>query len=168
MKDCLDQAGPHELISIKTKKHKSLGVLSLVFIKLFFEKSKTLTIEEVVQFFAETESEESDMYFKSQTRRLYDIANVLKSLGVIEKVKYFQPKAEKNQKERKNAFKWVGAKGFNLLQDDIGSLQISDAPKISDAGSHSNESSEIYVEKKSDSSPKSEGPPAATSNSQLL
>jgi hypothetical protein len=32
---------------MKTKKHKSLGVLCLVFIKLFFEKSNTLTIEEI-------------------------------------------------------------------------------------------------------------------------
>jgi transcription factor E2F7/8 len=123
MKECLEEEGQSELISIKTKKHKSLGVLSLVFMKLFFEKAKTLTIEEVVQFFAQVEKQDSDIYFKSQTRRLYDIANVLKSLGVIEKVKYFQPKAEKNQKERKNAFKWIGAKGFNLnpSPDDVNS-----------------------------------------------
>ncbi len=42
-----DQKFEGSLISIKTKKHKSLGVLCLVFIKLFFEKSKTLTIEEI-------------------------------------------------------------------------------------------------------------------------
>lgn len=41
------------LISIKTKKHKSLGVLNLVFIKLFFEKSKTLSIEDVAKIFAD-------------------------------------------------------------------------------------------------------------------
>jgi hypothetical protein len=78
-------------------------------------------LEEVVKFFAD---EESDAVFKSQTRRLYDIANVLKSLGVVEKVKFFQPKAEKNQKERKNAFKWIGAKGFNLYStsDDVNSV----------------------------------------------
>ena len=63
MKECLDE---HGLISIKTKKHKSLGVLSLVFIKLFFEKTKTLTIEEVVAFFAEAgKGQESEVYFKS-------------------------------------------------------------------------------------------------------
>lgn len=123
MKECVEAQGPSELISIKTKKHKSLGVLSLVFIKLFFEKSKTLTIEEAVQFFNENEGDiqEGDLLFKSQTRRLYDIANVLKSLGIIQKVKYFQPKQEKNQKERKNAFKWIGAIGFNLDQDDTNS-----------------------------------------------
>lgn len=36
------------LISIKTKKHKSLGVLTLVLIKLFLEKSKVLSIDEVI------------------------------------------------------------------------------------------------------------------------
>lgn len=45
MKGCLEE---QDLVSIKTKKHKSLGVLSVAFIKLFFEKAKTLTIEEVV------------------------------------------------------------------------------------------------------------------------
>ena len=39
------------LISIKTKKHKSLGVLTLVLIKLFFEKQKILQIDEVVHSF---------------------------------------------------------------------------------------------------------------------
>ena len=94
--------------------------------KLFFEKSKTLTIEEVVQFLADSEKEssngqlskEDDLFFKSQTRRLYDIANVLKSLGIIEKIKYFQAKAEKNQKEKKNAFKWIGSQGFEIDQED--------------------------------------------------
>ena len=39
------------LISIKTKKHKSLGVLTLVLIKLFLEKQKILQIDEVVHSF---------------------------------------------------------------------------------------------------------------------
>lgn len=56
IKDCCDNS-EDGLISIKTKKHKSLGVLCLVFIKLFFEKARTLTIEEVVQFLADCEKE---------------------------------------------------------------------------------------------------------------
>jgi hypothetical protein len=39
------------LISIKTKKHKSLGVLTLVLIKLFLEKQKILQIDDVVHSF---------------------------------------------------------------------------------------------------------------------
>ena len=36
---------------MKTKRHKSLAVLSLVFIKLFFERDFILTIEEVIEHF---------------------------------------------------------------------------------------------------------------------
>ena len=43
-------------------------------------------------------------------------------MGIIEKVKYFQAKAEKNQKEKKNAFKWIGSKGFELDQDEAQSM----------------------------------------------
>lgn len=49
------------------------------------------------------EGEES--LFKSKSRRLYDVANVLRSLGVIKK-----QKDDKN----KNVFMWVGSKGFSL------------------------------------------------------
>jgi len=48
------------LISIKTKKHKSLGVLSLVFMRLFFEKSFILTIEEVVEHFSDLENNDEE------------------------------------------------------------------------------------------------------------
>jgi hypothetical protein len=34
------------LISIKTKKHKSLGVLTLIFIKLFLQKGPLLSLDE--------------------------------------------------------------------------------------------------------------------------
>jgi hypothetical protein len=34
------------LISIKTKKHKSLGVLTLIFIKLFLQRGPLLSLEE--------------------------------------------------------------------------------------------------------------------------
>ena len=41
----------NNLISIKTKKHKSLGVLTLYFIRIFLEKQKILLIDEVIQSF---------------------------------------------------------------------------------------------------------------------
>lgn len=128
------QALQESLISIKTKKHKSLGVLCIVFMRLFFERSFVLTIEEVVSHFSDLENNEEekkqfvshetdeqatkdvDLSFKSHTRRLYDIANVLVSLGIIEKVKYKQKKLVKNQKEKKNAYKWIGSQGFTLMQ----------------------------------------------------
>lgn len=74
------------VISEKTKKHKCLSVMSLAFIKLFFARDFVLTIEEVIEEFRHLDDE-----FKSQSRRLYDVANVLMSLGVIERVKYKNP-----------------------------------------------------------------------------
>ena len=35
----------HNIISIKTKKHKSLGVLTLLFVKLFLIKGPELSLE---------------------------------------------------------------------------------------------------------------------------
>lgn len=52
------QALQDSLISIKTKKHKSLGVLCIVFMRLFFERSFILTIEEVVKHFADLDNNE--------------------------------------------------------------------------------------------------------------
>jgi transcription factor E2F7/8 len=89
------------LISIKTKKHKSLGVLTLIFIKLFLSKGPLLSLEDAADCIFEGE----ESLFKSKSRRLYDVANVLRSLGVIKK-----QKDEKN----KNVFMWIGSKGFSL------------------------------------------------------
>lgn len=89
------------------------------------------------------------MFFKSQTRRLYDIANVLKSLGIIEKVKYFQAKAEKNQKEKKNAFKWIGSEGFQIDQEDEPiNLQksIQEIPKTTEQNIDNLERDDINVQ----------------------
>lgn len=40
-----------------------------------------------------------------QSRRLYDIANVLKSLGLIEKIK---------NSDNKNVYRWIGSEGFTI------------------------------------------------------
>ena len=122
--------------------------------RLFFEKSFILTIEEVVEHFSDLDNNDDekinfadnskaskdkvssiDLSFKSHTRRLYDIANVLISLGIIEKVKYRQKKIIKNQKEKKNAYRWIGSKGFNLIdnKDSQRALCISQQ-HLSDCG----------------------------------
>lgn len=99
------------LISSKTKKHKSLGVLSVVFLQLFIARKQIgqtfLTIDEIADFF----TEEVDHSFKSQTRRLYDVANVLASLGVVRKVRAHQ--------DRKKGFEWIGAQGFSIEDPPI-------------------------------------------------
>jgi len=51
------------------------------------------------------ENEDGSTLFKSKSRRLYDIANVLKSLGIIRKMK---------DDQNKNIFLWVGSSGFTI------------------------------------------------------
>lgn len=43
-----DQMNPN-LISIKTKKHKSLGVLNLIFIQLFIQKGPLLSLDDAAE-----------------------------------------------------------------------------------------------------------------------
>lgn len=61
---------------------------------------------------------------KSQSRRLYDVANVLIALGIIEKIKYKSKVQEKNHKERRNAYKWIGSSGYKI-KDQSESAQRS-------------------------------------------
>jgi hypothetical protein len=51
------------LISIKTKRHKSLGVLTLIFIKLFLQKGPILSLEDAADLMIE---DEGNSLFKSK------------------------------------------------------------------------------------------------------
>jgi hypothetical protein len=51
------------LISIKTKRHKSLGVLTLIFIKLFLQKGPLLSLEDAADCIFE---DEANSLFKSK------------------------------------------------------------------------------------------------------
>jgi hypothetical protein len=73
--------------------------------------SKILTTDQINDFFS------GDQSFKSQTRRLYDVANVLKSLGIIQKIKV------NDDSKLKNAFQWIGSKGFNLVEQNNPTVQ---------------------------------------------
>lgn len=48
---------------------------------------------------------------KTKIRRLYDIANVLQSIGLIEKTNHTHNK--------KPAFKWVGIHGVNSFMEEL-------------------------------------------------
>ncbi|TNV84410.1 hypothetical protein FGO68_gene14283 [Halteria grandinella] len=103
-----EQMNPN-LISIKTKKHKSLGVLNLIFIKLFIQKGPLLSLDDAAEYIFD-EDDDGQEKFKSKSRRLYDIANVLKSLGIIQK--------QKNSLN-KNVFVWIGSKGFSIEKNGV-------------------------------------------------
>ena len=53
------------LISIKTKKHKSLGLLTLLFMQLFFKKNRILSLEEASESIFDKDLEGQTM-FKSK------------------------------------------------------------------------------------------------------
>ncbi|XP_026183266.1 transcription factor E2F7 [Mastacembelus armatus] len=88
------------------RKDKSLRIMSQKFVMLFLvSKTQTVTLDAAAKVLIE-ESQDSSSHskYKTKVRRLYDIANVLTSLGLIKKV---------HVQGRKPAFKWLGPVEFN-------------------------------------------------------
>jgi len=86
------------------KKEKSLGILCQQFIHLFVTWKTTLSLEEAAKMISiseRPEKQESNQKLKTKIRRLYDIANVLQSIGLIEKCHI-------SMTSKKPAFKWTG------------------------------------------------------------
>ncbi|KAL4462526.1 hypothetical protein ABPG74_000356 [Tetrahymena malaccensis] len=104
------------------KKEKSLEILSIGFLKLFLNFKQTLSLEEAARKLSPNNSENQKI--KTKIRRLYDIANVFKSLGLIKKVQLNETK--------KPAFQWIGITGlqdfYNSSKDKegLGSYQDLD------------------------------------------
>ncbi|KPJ13717.1 Transcription factor E2F7 [Papilio machaon] len=103
-------------------KHKTLGILAKRFLMLFLvEPPNTLiNLEMAVKVLIDTSNknksdlspEQLDRQHKSKVRRLYDIANVFISIGLIEKV-------SGNLILKKPVFKYVGRYKVNRLDDTI-------------------------------------------------
>lgn len=91
----------------KYKKEKSLGILCQQFIHLFVTWKSIITLDESAKKISLCESEKAEdqkeQKLKTKIRRLYDIANVLQSIGLIEKCHAVNSK--------KPAFKWIGLHG---------------------------------------------------------
>jgi len=88
--------------SQKNRKEKSLGKLCQSFIILFLSWKKTISLEQAAKKLTET-SPQDENKIKTKIRRLYDIANVLNALGLIQKTLL---------ENRKPAFRWIGLGGF--------------------------------------------------------
>uniref|UniRef100_A0A3P8U2P9 Transcription factor E2F7 n=1 Tax=Amphiprion percula TaxID=161767 RepID=A0A3P8U2P9_AMPPE len=91
------------------RKDKSLRIMSQKFVMLFLvSKTQTVTLDAAAKILIE-ESQDSSSHskYKTKVRRLYDIANVLTSLGLIKKVHV------REERGRKPAFKWLGPVKFN-------------------------------------------------------
>lgn len=95
----------HHSIATGGRKEKSLGVMSQKFLMLFLVSApKILNLDLAAKVLignASCDKKES-IKFKTKIRRLYDIANILSSLGLIQKIYVTE------LKERKPAFKYVG------------------------------------------------------------
>nr|XP_015811112.2 transcription factor E2F7 isoform X2 [Nothobranchius furzeri] len=86
------------------RKDKSLRIMSQKFVMLFLvSKTQTVTLDAAANvLIKESQDSSSHSKYKTKVRRLYDIANVLTSLGLIRK-----------EKGRKPAFKWLGPVEFS-------------------------------------------------------
>ena len=86
----------------KKVKVKSLGHFCQQFIRLFVTWKDVLSLEEAAKQISVGEVYDEKL-LKTKIRRLYDIANVLQSIGLIHKTQM--------SNSRKPAFKWVGLSG---------------------------------------------------------
>ncbi|NXH21945.1 E2F7 factor, partial [Bucco capensis] len=100
--------------SVNSRKDKSLRIMSQKFVMLFLvSKTKIVTLDVAAKILIEETQDTVDhSKFKTKVRRLYDIANVLTSLGLIKKVHVTEDRG------RKPAFKWIGPVEFPGKTDE--------------------------------------------------
>uniref|UniRef100_V5I331 Putative transcription factor e2f8 n=1 Tax=Ixodes ricinus TaxID=34613 RepID=V5I331_IXORI len=97
------------------RREKSMGIMSQRFLMLFLTsppKTVSLDLAAKVLIGDPTVDKTQSLLYKTKIRRLYDIANILSSLGLIHKVTVTEARG------RKSAFKYIGP--------DIGSLSSID------------------------------------------
>ncbi|XP_064306035.1 transcription factor E2F7 [Phalacrocorax carbo] len=101
--------------SANSRKDKSLRIMSQKFVMLFLvSKTKIVTLDIAAKILIEETQDTVDhSKFKTKVRRLYDIANVLTSLGLIKKVHVTE------ERGRKPAFKWIGPVEFPGKTDEL-------------------------------------------------
>ncbi|XP_078098930.1 transcription factor E2F7 [Sander vitreus] len=103
------------------RKDKSLRIMSQKFVMLFLvSKTQTVTLDAAAKILIE-ESQDSSSHskYKTKVRRLYDIANVLTSLGLIKKVHV------REERGRKPAFKWHGPVEFKSSGNAAGGNTVN-------------------------------------------
>ncbi|XP_005147964.3 transcription factor E2F7 [Melopsittacus undulatus] len=105
--------------SANSRKDKSLRIMSQKFVMLFLvSKTKIVTLDIAAKILIEETQDTVDhSKFKTKVRRLYDIANVLTSLGLIKKVHVTE------ERGRKPAFKWIGPVEFPGKTTNLGELR---------------------------------------------
>ncbi|CAD5186812.1 unnamed protein product [Musa acuminata subsp. malaccensis] len=90
------------------RREKSLGTLTENFIKLFLTTDRdTISLDDAARLLLGAIHDAS--YMRTKIRRLYDIANVLSSINLIEKTQV---------EARKPAFRWLGLKEGKMKADN--------------------------------------------------
>ena len=110
----------------QVKREKSLKLLSIGFLGLFLRWKNTMTLEEAAKNLSNEGVNPEDHKIKTKIRRLYDIANVFKSLGLIKKTLLLN---------KKPAFHWLGIPGldeFVSLNKDSSKIPIEFISKSMD------------------------------------
>nr|XP_015208235.1 PREDICTED: transcription factor E2F7 isoform X1 [Lepisosteus oculatus] len=109
--------------SASRRKDKSLRIMSQKFVMLFLvSRTRIVTLDVAAKILIE-ESQDAANHskYKTKVRRLYDIANVLTSLGLIKKVHV------KEERGRKPAFKWIGPTEFRTSSGDAEVVAVAEA-----------------------------------------
>ncbi|XP_010272101.1 PREDICTED: E2F transcription factor-like E2FE isoform X2 [Nelumbo nucifera] len=103
-----DKSSPNSVLKPSTsskadnRREKSLGLLTQNFVKLFLcSNADLISLDEAARILLGDAQNSSQM--RTKVRRLYDIANVLSSMNLIEKTHHSE--------SRKPAFRWLGMKG---------------------------------------------------------
>ncbi|XP_015228908.1 PREDICTED: transcription factor E2F8 isoform X1 [Cyprinodon variegatus] len=100
--------------SVNSRKDKSLRVMSQKFVMLFLVSNPhvvSLDMAAKILIGEDHVTDQDKSKFKTKVRRLYDIANVLRSLKLIEKFHVSEAGS------RKPAFKWIGPVELPPLKD---------------------------------------------------
>ena len=101
----------------QTNKKKSLTFLSLRFLRAFCAKTSEVSFKSLLAIFAEKEKSQIENKSKSgknKVRRLYDIVNVFKAIGLIDREKKIIGK---------DKYVWSGSKGLARKLKEIRSLK---------------------------------------------
>lgn len=111
---------------LELRREKSMGIMSQRFLMLFLTsppKTVSLDLAAKVLIGDPTVDKTQSLVYKTKIRRLYDIANILTSLGLIRKVTVTESRG------RKSAFKYIGP--------DIGSANTDEDVQVLTQSRHS-------------------------------
>ncbi|KAJ1696086.1 hypothetical protein LUZ63_004598 [Rhynchospora breviuscula] len=98
----VNSAGSGAKPALEQRREKSLGLLTQNFVRLFITTdADTISLDEAAKILLGDAHDAVNM--RTKVRRLYDIANVLSSMNLIEKTHHAET--------RKPAFRWLGLEG---------------------------------------------------------